>query len=821
MSSAAPRGPKRAGAVQDRPPYVSVALLAGVALAFEVLLIRLFSIIQWHHFAYLVISLALLGVGAGGTVAALARSVLVTRARQVLPWLLLAFAVAVRLSFELAQRVPFNVEVLFWDVAQLPALALVYVLLAVPFFLSGLAICLALAAWPARVPGLYGADLLGAGAGAMVAVALLLVLPAERALVALSAAGFVAALVSLAELRSPAAWLPVTLALAGIALQPMLPPTLVASPYKPLSQMLQASGTRIVDTRSGPLGFITVVEGTEAPFRHAPGLSLAAPAGPPAQLALFVDGDGPSPIVTDADNRAALAYLDYVTSAAPYHLAPVNNVAVLGAGAGTGVLQALYHRVPRVHAVELNPQVAAAVAMQTAGGEGTAYAGEMVTTHIADGRGFIAGTGKRFDLIQLDQVDSFTGSAGGLKALSESYLYTIEAVERYLSRLRPGGHLAITRPVQLPPREMPKLVATVAAALRVRGVDDPGAHMLVLRGWQTATLLVGNAPVTSDDIAALQHFCAARAFDLVWHPGLEEGGANRHNRLREPYFYSAVAALLGENAGAFVRSYKFDLAPATDDRPFFGHFMKWSSLAELWSLRGRGGVALVEWGYVVLVVSLVQALVLSFVLIVAPLLMGRRVGSGPGFGRWRVLAYFAAVGLAFLFIEIAVLQKLILLLHHPLHASVSALSGFLVFAGLGSLSAGPLVKRYGHRRVLAGAVAGIALAALALTGAFHWLAVAAAAEPLGQRVGIALALIAPLAFSMGLPFATAMDLLGRFSSPLMPWAWAVNGCASVISAVLAALLAVHIGFDRVIALAVALYVVAAVCLPATGRTAAA
>ena len=565
--------------------------------------------------------------------------------------------------------------------------------------------------------------------------------------------------------------------------------------------------------RSSPLGLVTLIESPRVPLRQAPGLSLASPASPPEQLGLLSDGDALSPIDRYDGRREELTYLDWLTSALPYHLTEPGRVLVLGAGGGSGVLQAVYHGVERIDAVELNPQVAQLVTGEYADFSGWKRLQNRVSLHIAEARGFVAASPERWDLIQVALLDAAGAASAGVYALSESYLYTLEALREYLAHLTPGGWLAITLWVQLPPRDGVKLLASAVRALRAQGITDPGARLLMIRGWSTSTLLVRNGPVTPAELERLRAFNTERSFDLVWYPGMAVDEANRHHRLAAPYFHQAARALLAgpEQALDFIEQYKFMLEPATDDRPYYFNFFRWRSLPEILGLWGQGGLPLLELGYPVLTATLVQALLASLVLILLPLALLRRGEPAAG-GAYsgRVAIYFLAIGLAFLMLEIAFIQRFILFLSHPLYAVAVVLCGFLLFSGLGSRFAGGLPDR---RRGILAALSILAAVALAYLWLLPPLFQALIAVPDLLKIALALALIAPLAFPMGMPFPLALSNVSARAPGLVPWAWAINGCASLVSAVLATLLAIHFGFTLVVLGALGLYLLAALSHP--------
>ena len=653
--------------------FIAVALLSAGVLGYEILLARLLAIVHWHHFAYMIIAVALLGFGAAGSLVAVLQRPLLRNFRWTFGGAALGFGAGAPLAFALAQSLPFNALEIAWDRAQLAWLFALYLVLSLPFLSAALALALAFRANAARAGALYRMDLMGAGLGALGMVFLLDALPLADALrvvgvVGAASGGIVLLWGRARRLARGGALLAVA---AGIALPAALPDHWLRphpSPYKGLSLALTAPDARIIAERHGPLGWLAAVESPTVPFRHAPGLSLMAPVGPPAQIGLFTDGGAPTAITRA---NADLRYLEAETAALPYHMLDrPPRVLVLGAGGGAEVLRALHHGARAVDAVELNPDVLAVVRDVLADAPGASWEGESVRTHVADARSFAARSSEQWDLIQIALVDSFSAAAAGVHALDESLLYTVEALGTFLDRLAPDGVLAVTRWLKLPPRDALKLLWTARAALEERGVADPASRLVMIRGWKTTTLVIGDRPFDPRAIAGLRAFSDDYAFDLVWHPGIAEGDANRFNRLAEPEFYRGAAAILGPDLEDFAARYKFALRPATDDRPFFFHSLKWATLPELLALRAQGGLPLVEWGFVILVATLVQGAIaasasdpLAAIRAPHPALRRARLRRPPPAGV--SLCSSRASGLAFLFIEIAFMQRFAVFLGHP------------------------------------------------------------------------------------------------------------------------------------------------------------
>lgn len=816
--------------------FLSIACLSGAMMAQEILLMRLFSIIQWHHWAAMVISLALLGFGAGGTLVAVARKPLLRCFPQAYRLGAMALGITAGGSFLLGQRLPFNPPELWWDARQYLYLVALYVQLAIPFLGGATCLGLALTQYPELIPRLYRYDLLGAGSGALLIVLGLWLFHPLTGLLLIGAASFAGALLGPVPAGRGRAWslgtVVLGLGLAGCWL--VGPPALRISEYKGLSKALLLPDAKVVAERSGPLGLLSVV--ASAAFHETPpgrSLNYFGPP-PPPQVLLFVDGDSAGVITQTPGDVRTLDYLDFLSAALPYHLLRAYpppsqggsylppsrplRVLALGAGGGSDILLALYYQAQQVDAVELNRQIVQLLRQELGDFTRHLFDRPEVRLHVAEGRGFVARSRERYDVVQIALLGSFSAAVSGTQALSESYLYTVEAFQEYLHHLRPGGLLALTCWLKQPPRDELKLWATAVAALEQEGVTEPGSHLAFIRSFNTATLVVARDPLSPAQVEAVRAFCDERSFDLIYLPGLRQDETNRYNLLDDPTLALGVQALLSGRRADFYRRYKFNLTPATDDRPYFFQFLTWRVLPELLASRGKGSVPFAEWGYFILLAALLQAILVSFGLILAPLFTLRREPSPPGMFL-RVWSYFLCLGLAFLFLEIAFIQKFTLFLVHPLYSAAVVLCAFLVFAGLGSGSSERVVQVLGRKdlpNALRTIVAILVMLALLYLGVLPALFRSLIALPVAVKVVLSILLLAPLAFCMGLPFPLGLRSVADAAPSLVPWAWGINGCASVLSALLATLLALHVGFSGVVLLAAGLYLAAGITFPRRG-----
>ena len=792
-----------------------VALISSAVLGYEILLTRLFSIVQWHHFAYMAISIALLGFGASGSLLAIVGERLSRHFSAAFSINAVLFAVTSVLNFFLAQRVGFNPLELAWSFEQMGRLSVIYLLLLIPFVFAANAIGLALMVFSRHAARVYAWDLVGAGAGSAGIVGVLFYLSPEAAL--FCPAALAAAAGAMAASKKPLVGLAVSVLAIGVmagllTLAPSEGPRLRVSEFKALEQSLQVSGAELVAQLDSPLARISVVENRVIPARHAPGLSVMAATPIPEQASIFVDGDGPSAITRFDGSRASIAYQDQMTSALPFHLSTSPSVLIVGAGGGADLLQAIYHGAKNIHVVELNPQMVELVRARYAEFSGQIYARGEVRVVLDEARGYAARTNDRYDLVQVSLTDSLTASGAGLQALSASHLYTVEGMAALIKLLKPGGFVGFTRWIKLPPRDGVKLFSMAVAALESLGIADPGRRLAWIRSWNTSTLVIKNGRWDASDSSALRAFVRPRAFDTSYYPGMRAEEANRFNQLEQPFFHRAAEALLSDDKQRFVQRYKFDIHPASDDRPYFFSFFRLGHAREILAMRERGGMGLVDLGHLVVWATLGKALVLSAVFILAPLWVFYR-GNGQrrpeALSKTGLLTYFLCIGFGFIFIEITFLQKFLLFLNHPLYAIAVVLAGFLVFAGLGSRFALRYAGRPVRTRIVA-PVCAIVILGIVYVEALTKLTGTLVMLPDALRVLSALLLIAPLAFFMGMPFPVAIEALSERDQRFIPWAWGANGCASVVGAVLATLLAMSYGASLVVILGLLWYAAAAI-----------
>lgn len=783
---------------------VAIALVSAAVLSFEIVLLRLFSFRIWHHFAFMVISVALLGFAAAGLALQL-RPAWGRPATARAAAAAALFALAAPFATLVVTRLPFDPSRLGAQPAHLLLLGVFCIVLIPPFALAGFAVLALLAGHPKGAGRLYGADLWGAGAGALL-VAPLLAQAGALGIVALSAAAALgaAALLAAEPERRTLSRAAIAGALVLVALAFTAGPRLDVPPGPG-----KLMGAHLLDTAKFPNARVTWtgwsalarVDVIENSARMEWTGNAKRPTSRPPETSIVIDGDATAPVVHwDGKDQAALGFLDHTLSSAVPRAFKPQRALVIGAGGGVDVLCAVHHGVPHVDAVEVNPAIAALGKGLLAPVNGGLFLRPDVNLVVAEGRSYVRRSTATYDMVQLSLIDTWAAGAAGAYSLSEGYLYTVEAFRDYLARLSPGGVLTITRWEWSPPRELIRVCSVARAALAAEGVARPGDQIIVLASGNLGNVIVKRTPFTSAELESVRRVAQESGFDVIHAPGLPPN--NPFGML-----------LAGSDPEGFVRDYRFDIAPTTDDSPFFFQFGRWRDV----DLFGAGWKEsqLVLSGRLVICAVLLQVLVLSALLLGLPLFAARSgAGASNPESRARAgaaAAYFGIVGLSFMLLEVALMQRFTLFLGSPVLAISVVLAVLLVAAGTGSRLSEKLAARGGSHWPIFIAVAVVAaFAAFALPAVFR----ATLGLPDAGRIALAAVLLAPMGIALGMPFPTGLARLagsgadGDSGGGLFGLAWAANGVGSVVGPALAVLLAIDVGFTTVLLLGALGYVAA-------------
>lgn len=784
--------------IVSQPFFLAALALAGAAtLSLEVGLVRLLAVVNWSQFSFFVISAGLLGFAASGTFVALAGAWGRRNALSLCAASCVLFSLAAPLAGRILMARPFNPVAFLWHWGELWRVAENHLSVALPFFAIGVAVAGALGCQDARKSLAYGANMIGSAAGAVGIVFAMYRLSPEKLPALAAIAGVFAALAFVASAggsrsRRRAA---ISVAALAAAAQALWTPPLSILQYKTQPQLMQVKGATVLKKAFSPTGMTVAMENREIPPRIFTDLSLNYDGELPRQTVLIVDADRAEPL--PADEAGDLVF-DYTPQAAVYRLVDRPRALLLGQGWPERVRLARLHGARAVVAVEPQQTVLRLTRFFEPGLEGpaTQLTHSTVRSAVEKLRG-------PFDLIQYGPAGSSAGSLAGAGALTEDYTLTVQAVQKMLAQLSPGGVLELSSWLRMPPRDFLKILTLAAQAAKGAGIEDLPAHVAALRGMWTGVVMISRRPLDKADCARVREFCLSRGFDLVYLPDMAETEANRFNLLDEPYYWQAAVELVNGRFLSYRWKDTFDLAAPTDSRPFFAKMLRWSSMTGRLPGDTLGVVRQQEIGDLLVLAVLAQAVAAFIALVLAPLALMRR--GAPG--RARMLLYFASTGMAYMAVEMAFIQKLTVILGSPTY-SISAVLALLIGAtGVGSLWTFR-VKRPLEATKLSAVFIVAALIGLSLVDSRLISLAAPLAWP--WPFAVAVLILVPLGLAMGLFFPIG---LSRIPPGEIPWAWASNGCAAVAGTILSACAASTWGFPPVLAAAGALYLFAALILP--------
>lgn len=761
---------------------LSIGLLSLAMIAYQLSLMQYLSIVQWYHFAYMVIGIALLGFGAAGTFIAIFRNFLLNGIEKYLPLFIIFSGIFMPFSVWLSTQpfARFDTYLLFVEQSQLWQLLVYELLFFIPFFFCALAIGLVFVKYTKRIGKLYFSNLAGSGLGGLAAILLFWTASPTQIPFITGFATLLSALLIL-PFRWKLSWAG-SLLLGGLFLFLTFssPLSLPLSQYKSLSRTLDLPESAIEKTANSPYGWVQYV--SSPALRYAPGLSLGFTGEVPVIDAIFSNGEWAGAVLKSPEDSRIL---DFTTSALAWELATHEKVLVLNAGTGIRTRYAEKRGASLIDHVE-NHQLVSEFAFK----EMNLESNEAVSFHQQDSRSFLALSGTKYDLISFPSLGAFGGTAG-LQALQEEYLLTTDAFSTAFERLEENGFLKITVWMDYPYRNPLKITATFAEVLAEQGVTTPERQLIAIRSWNTISYLLKNTAFTETEIQKMREFCERLNFDPLLLPDLSSDERSNYNMLEDESLFHLTDSLISENRERVYENYDFHLRPATDDKPYFSQFLRLKSFPHLQELYGDQSASFFELGYLIVGVTFIQSLILALLLIILPLFRLKNTLQNRA---WTIL-YFSGIGIGFMFVEIVLIQRFILYLGHPVYSVAAVISGMLLLSGFGSWFSSRLKLSLTAIRNL---VMLIGFLLLIYIWVLPWLLQSSMGLPLWSKTIVSLLLIGLPSFFMGMPFPLGLEFLSQRNQAGVPWAWGINGCLSVVSASLATILAIETGFSMLL-----------------------
>ncbi len=783
------------GAAAKAAFFIALFLISASTLMYEIVLTRLLSVVSWYYLAFVSISLAMFGMTAGALAVQL-RPQLFTEALLPRRITYATFAMAISMPLALVTMLAIPIE-LSRSAQTLFSFLIFSTVIAVPFFFSGVAVCLSLTRAVYPIGHIYFVDLLGAAAGCFGALALLKLLDAPSAVFAISALVFLSAAgyARHAGIRGRSLrwglYAALMLLLAGLNAFTLygIQPIWAKGSVDPRNRLLAEVWNPISKVRA------------VAPYVGMPTMYGPSPKTPEVNIAtidLDIDNDASTPLMNWHGDPKEFNFLNYDITSVAMQMRAGGTAAVIGMGGGRDVFAAVINGFRRVVGIEVNDSI---VNLDTKRFESFSNFSRIpgLEVHKDEGRSYITRSGESFDVIQASMVDTWAATSAGAMTLSENSLYTVEAWRIFYNHLNPGGIITFTRWHSGPESTTYRMFSVGWATLLSEGVANPADHIALVGSKGVATLLLSNEPFSAEDLKKLHWFVDNLEFKLLFVPGQTPD---------DPTLRLIAAARSLDDLAHLRDVGMYDYSPVFDASPFFFNGLRARSLAALLpTLQSNGNLRAL--GFVVC--FMIAAAILLIVAILIPL---KRLGMRGGATGVLVggVGYFIAIGLGFMLVEIAMMQQLSIFLGHPIYAMAVVLSGLIFFAGLGSLTSeifrfrSTLSSRV-PAAVAVATVVGYSMVVLPLVHRYT-------GGVLVERILLSLALVGPCGFFMGFCFPVGlrwMRSLGQNDN--LPWMWALNGAASVLASFLAVLLSMQININGCLLAGVACYAFATIALP--------
>ncbi|MEI7904057.1 MAG: hypothetical protein WCI43_01420 [Candidatus Firestonebacteria bacterium] len=808
--------------------FLSVFFISAAVIAYEIAVMKIFSVGNWSHFGSMAISIAMFGFGVFSVLLCVFKDYLLRHKNTVLSIAVISLGFLMVGANSLAQTVNFVPIFLVSDPAQKNNLLLYYIYYFAPFFAAAVYFGMTFLDNKEEFGKVYFANMAGSGIGGLIFLfSLYFLFPENYLLVALFLWITGAVLFFTGKLaRKYIPWF--VLAVFAVFSLYVYFPQLVVSQYKGISYAKKFEDSKLIVRTASPFGCVEIYSSSY--FHFAPGLSDMAAVKlknmpKNAYLGMFIDSDGPIGLAKKLKPEEE-AYFDYLPGSMPYRVSKPQKVFISQLGGGLSTQIALKEKAGSVVISESNPVIPEIFKNNKFIKEftGDFLRNPRVSLLPYEARIALEKTGGKFDLIDFSLADSTGLSMPGGFSVGEKYTYTCEAFNTYLKALNAGGIFSLTVwNKEDPPKSTLKLLETFARAANARR-DASNSVFAAQTYLSTLTVMYKEGGFTTLEIKTLEKYCASMSFEVIYKPSSAAPKGDRaafYSYYRDLFFSdkddfeggkdrtagnlykTALYNILIEKNGEFASKYVFNVSAITDDRPFLAGFVRFKDIG---GFIGKLEMIADEWGYLLLWATLAQALLIALVLLLIPVAVEWKTVFSFSGGKTGVILYFACLGLGYMIVELALIGKLILILTNPAVSVSLLIAGMLVFSGLGSLVSG----RLNPSKSAVYYCAAIAVALFGTAFLLDKFLYSIAGLPYILKLCVCIAAVAPVAFLMGFPFALGMSQLGKTNKEhFFIWSWGINGSFSVSGSVLTPLLAVSFGYSNVFFIASALYLSAA------------
>jgi MFS family permease len=767
----------------SKKTYLGIFFVALSTLMYEILLTRIFSVTMGYHFAFMAVSLAMFGMTVGAIIVYLfPRKFPQDDIKHVLAKQSMLFAITMVVTFLIHIAIPFIHGL---SIIGFLFTAFIYITACIPFVFSGICVSLVLTRFTGNINKLYAADLIGAALGCILVVQTINISGGPTAVficaffTSLGSISFALddhnrKIIKAASIFSAALILfSVANTITNMNHNPILRLYWIRGEWedKPLLEKWNSFSRVSVDGDSTKL---------ETPF--AWGLSATFDRDKKvSQLMLNIDAHSTTVLSKFDGDFTKLKHLEYDVANITNYIRKNSDVMIIGSGAGRDVLSSLYFGQKTILGIEINKDMISAINDNFGNFTGHLDKYPNVTFVGDEARSYIQRLDRKFDIIQVSVIDNWSATSSGAFVLTENALYTLETWKLLFEHLKPNGIITVTRFYRARPSELYRLIAICTQTLLDAGIKNPREHLMLIKceqaermleGSATGTIMLSKAPFTKEEMGTIDTVCKKMLFQEVLTPDKSIDSA------------FGIISTAGPDRSDYVKNFPVDITPPTDDKPFFFHLLKFQDILnrQLWT---TWDMEFNVKAIFILLTLFVTMIGLTAACILIPLKITSKKIKLKGSGNY--FAFFAFIGLGFMFVEISQIQRLNIFLGHPTYSIAAALFTLLLSSGIGSYLTGKQDINSGKKNLIRFS---LLLIALIIFGVFTPNIITAFREQeTWIRVAIASIVLFPLGLFMGMAFPVGMSSASRTSPQITPWLWGINGvtsvCATVISVIIA------------------------------------
>ncbi len=777
---------------------ISLFLISSSIILFELSLMRSLSYLKFSHFSYLVISIALLGFCASGTVISLFHEFILRRRERILPLFFIILTFTLSSCYILSWGLEPDSLFLFSSPDKIFSLFLYIILLFLPFFAAGMITGIILFIYKEDTGLLYGMNLIGSGVGGGLALMLMFrILPVYMPFAALvpAVSGAILWIVSSESglkrmffvlMTVLSVFLP-TLLLVFFGIHPEM------GQYKAGTYIRELEKEGLAELACSSPGLMGMIECYSSSVFHDTFFAgLENPYPPPPQISILIDGNMAGTLFTDYSPEEE-GILDYTPQAIPYNLIETPRVLLLGEVGGANIWLARRMGASSITVVQPDRVLVDLIRNELVDSGGRIFSAENIKVVFADPRNFIEHTRETFDIIHISKAEGMPAFSGGLFSLQEDFLLTSESITSALNILSDRGVISVVRGIQIPPRDSLRLFSTFYSALEKEEGVVPGENLVQMQNYLASITLAFKSRVFPERLDRLFKASKKSGSSAVYYPGI---------KISKPtVLQQGIALIVDSNSAALKEAYIFDVSAPTDSRPYFHHFFKIESLK--WARDNFSSMFLftTEIGYLVLLAVFATVGSFSFILVLVPLVLLLKAGVGKE-AAWAV-PFFLLIGFGFMFFEMAYIQKISLFIGDPVISISAVIISILLFSGTGSIVQSHLHIGCRGRIKLASASLSIIMLLYVLFLDNFFLSVSF--SHMTGRYLLSVLVLMPPSFFMGWFFASGLEILHHSNRKLVPLAWGVNGAASVMAVPLSTILMISFGSGFVAVIALLLY----------------